>query len=46
MRKALLALATTVALARDLDQQVAETDDGAEGALAFREKRKPNWKLR
>jgi enoyl-CoA hydratase/carnithine racemase len=38
--------ATTVALARDLDQQVAETDDGAEGALAFREKRKPNWKLR
>lgn len=38
--------ATTVALARDLDQQVAETDDGAEGALAFKEKREPVWKLR
>lgn len=38
--------ATTVALARDLDQQVAETDDGAEGARAFREKRKPEWKVR
>jgi enoyl-CoA hydratase/carnithine racemase len=38
--------ATTVALARDLDQQVAETDDGAEGAAAFRDKRKPVWKLR
>jgi enoyl-CoA hydratase/carnithine racemase len=38
--------APTVALARDLDQQVAETDDGAEGAAAFRDKRKPVWKLR
>jgi enoyl-CoA hydratase/carnithine racemase len=38
--------ATTVALARDLDQQVAESDDGAEGARAFREKRKPEWKVR
>jgi enoyl-CoA hydratase/carnithine racemase len=37
---------TTVALARDLDQQIAETDDGAEGAAAFRDKRKPEWKLR
>jgi enoyl-CoA hydratase/carnithine racemase len=38
--------ATTVALARDLDQQIAESDDGAEGARAFKEKRKPEWTLR
>jgi enoyl-CoA hydratase/carnithine racemase len=38
--------ATAVALARDLDQQIAESDDGAEGARAFREKRKPEWTLR
>ena len=38
--------ATTVALARDLDQQIAESEDGAEGARAFKEKRKPEWKLR
>jgi enoyl-CoA hydratase/carnithine racemase len=38
--------ATAVALARDLDQQIAESEDGAEGARAFKEKRKPEWKLR
>ncbi|TDE03111.1 enoyl-CoA hydratase/isomerase family protein [Jiangella asiatica] len=32
--------------ARHLDQQIAETDDGAEGARAFTEKRKPVWTLR
>ena len=32
--------------ARHLDQEVAETEDGAEGARAFREKRRPLWKLR
>lgn len=32
-----------VAYARYLDQEIAETDDGAEGARAFTEKRKPNW---
>jgi len=37
---------TTVALARDLDQKIAESDDGAEGARAFKEKRKPEWTLR
>lgn len=35
-----------VAYARDLDQQVAESEDGAEGARAFREKRPAVWKLR
>lgn len=29
-----------------LDKQVAESEDGAEGPRAFREKRKPVWKLR
>jgi enoyl-CoA hydratase/carnithine racemase len=38
--------ASLTALARDLDQQIAETDDGVEGARAFAEKRKPAWKLR
>jgi enoyl-CoA hydratase/carnithine racemase len=38
--------ATAVALARDLDQQIAESEDGAEGARAFKDKRKPEWKLR
>ncbi|MDX6563740.1 MAG: hypothetical protein QOD65_3554 [Gaiellales bacterium] len=38
--------ATLTALARDLDQQIAETEDGAEGPLAFKEKRKPVWKVR
>jgi enoyl-CoA hydratase/carnithine racemase len=34
------------AYARHLDQEIAETDDGAEGARAFKEKRPPVWKLR
>ena len=38
--------ASLSAYARHLDQEIAETDDGAEGARAFREKRKPAWKLR
>jgi enoyl-CoA hydratase/carnithine racemase len=29
-----------------LDKQIAETDDGVEGAQAFAQKRRPNWKLR
>jgi enoyl-CoA hydratase/carnithine racemase len=32
--------------ARHLDQEIAETEDGAEGPRAFKEKRKPQWKLR
>ena len=32
--------------ARHLDQEVAESEDGAEGPRAFREKRKAQWKLR
>ena len=35
-----------VTYARDLDQRIAETEDGEEGARAFREKRRPVWKLR
>ena len=35
-----------VAYARHLDQEIAETEDGEEGAQAFKEKRKPVWKLR
>jgi enoyl-CoA hydratase/carnithine racemase len=35
-----------VSYARDLDQEVAESEDGAEGPRAFREKRKPVWKMR
>jgi enoyl-CoA hydratase/carnithine racemase len=35
-----------VSYARDLDQQVAESEDGAEGPRAFRERRKPQWKVR
>jgi enoyl-CoA hydratase/carnithine racemase len=34
------------AYARDLDQQVAESEDGAEGPRAFRERRRPVWKMR
>jgi enoyl-CoA hydratase/carnithine racemase len=34
------------AYARQLDQDIAESEDGAEGARAFKEKRKPVWKLR
>lgn len=32
--------------ARHLDQEIAETDDGAEGSRAFREKRRPQWSVR
>lgn len=35
-----------VAYARQLDQDIAESEDGAEGARAFKEKRPPVWKLR
>lgn len=35
-----------VSYARELDQKIAETDDGVEGAQAFVQKRRPNWKLR
>lgn len=35
-----------VSYARQLDQEVAESEDGAEGPRAFREKRKPVWKMR
>lgn len=35
-----------VSYARHLDQEVAESEDGAEGPRAFREKRKPVWKVR
>jgi enoyl-CoA hydratase/carnithine racemase len=35
-----------VAYARHLDQETAESEDGAEGPRAFREKRKPVWKGR
>ena len=34
------------AYARHLDQEIAETEDGAEGSRAFKEKRRPVWKLR
>ena len=35
-----------VSYARQLDQEIAESEDGAEGPRAFKEKRKPVWKLR
>jgi enoyl-CoA hydratase/carnithine racemase len=38
--------ATLTSYARQLDQEVAESEDGAEGARAFREKRKPVWKMK
>ena len=38
--------ASLSAYARQLDQEIAETEDGAEGSRAFTEKRKPVWKLR
>ncbi len=38
--------ASLSAFARHLDQEIAETEDGAEGSRAFTEKRKPVWKLR
>jgi enoyl-CoA hydratase/carnithine racemase len=34
------------AYARHLDQEIAESEDGAESARAFKEKRPPVWKLR
>ncbi len=34
------------AYARHLDQETAESEDGAEGPRAFKEKRKPAWKSR
>jgi enoyl-CoA hydratase/carnithine racemase len=34
------------AYAKHLDQEIAETEDGAEGGRAFKEKRRPVWKLR
>jgi len=34
------------AYARHLDQEIAETEDGAEGSRAFREKRRPVWKMK
>ena len=35
-----------ISYARHLDQEIAESEDGAEGPRAFREKRKPAWKMR
>ena len=35
-----------VSYASHLDQEIAESEDGAEGPRAFREKRKPVWKMR
>lgn len=35
-----------VSYARPMDQEIAETEDGAVGSRAFKEKRKPNWKVR
>jgi enoyl-CoA hydratase/carnithine racemase len=34
------------AYAKHLDKEIAETEDGAEGSRAFKEKRRPVWKLR
>ena len=34
------------AYAMSLDKKIAETDDMAEGALAFKEKRRPIWKMK
>jgi enoyl-CoA hydratase/carnithine racemase len=38
--------ASLTSYAKHLDQETAESEDGAEGARAFREKRRPVWKLR
>lgn len=38
--------AALTAYARQLDQDIAETEDSAEGSRAFKEKRKPIWKMR
>ena len=37
---------TLRAYGRALDKEIAETEDSAEGSRAFKEKRKPVWKLR
>jgi enoyl-CoA hydratase/carnithine racemase len=34
------------AYARALDKEIAETEDSAEGSRAFKEKRRPEWRLR
>ena len=39
-------LAEMVAYGKYLDKAIAETEDGAEGSHAFKEKRPPVWKLR
>jgi enoyl-CoA hydratase/carnithine racemase len=38
--------ASLLAYAHHLDQEIAESEDGAEGSRAFKEKRRPVWKLR
>jgi enoyl-CoA hydratase/carnithine racemase len=38
--------ASLSAYAKHLDKEIAETEDGAEGSRAFKEKRKPQWKMR
>jgi enoyl-CoA hydratase/carnithine racemase len=38
--------ASLTAYAHHLDKEIAETEDGAEGSRAFKEKRQPVWKLR
>lgn len=38
--------ASLMEYARHLDQEIAETSDGQEGAAAFQEKREPQWQLR
>jgi hypothetical protein len=37
---------TLTEFAKHLDKEISDTEDCAEGALAFKEKRKPSWKLR
>jgi enoyl-CoA hydratase/carnithine racemase len=37
---------TLTEFAKHLDKEISDTEDCAEGALAFKEKRKPNWKVR
>lgn len=38
--------AALTSYARQLDQDIAETEDGAEGSRAFQEKRKPVWRMK
>jgi enoyl-CoA hydratase/carnithine racemase len=38
--------AALTAYARHMDQEIAESEDGAEGSRAFKEKREPRWTLR